>query len=129
VKYDAGESVPEYLFVTNAEEHENNTLGKIKLKKGDIVTFDRGYNNYAQFSEFCNNGACFVTSLKDNAAYKVINRRKTHTRKITSDYIIQFTGQAAKDKCSNELGRIRAVDSETGSVGRQKFFLRRFGNI
>ena len=116
VKYDVGESVPEYLFVTNAEEHENNTLGKMKLKKGDIVTFDRGYNNYAQFSEFCDNSVYFVTRLKDNAAYKVIKRRKTHTKKITSDQIIQFTGQTAKDTCPNELRRIRAVDSETGNV-------------
>jgi ribosome-associated protein YbcJ (S4-like RNA binding protein) len=98
VKYDIGESVPEYLFVTNAEEHENNTLGKTKLKSGDIVTFDRGYNNYTQFSEFCNNGIYFVTRLKDNADYKVIKRRKTRTKKITSDHIIQLTGQTAKTK-------------------------------
>lgn len=116
VKYDIGESVPEYLFVTNAEEHENNTLGKMKLKSGDIVTFDRGYNNYTQFSEFCNNGIYFVTRLKDNADYKVIKRRKTRTKKITSDHIIQFTGQTAKTKCSNELRRIRVVDSETGKA-------------
>jgi len=116
VKYDVGESVPEYLFVTNAEEHENNTLEKMKLKSGDIVTFDRGYNNYAQFSEFCNNGVYFVTRLKDNADYKVIKRRITRTKKITSDHIIQFTGQTAKSKCSNELRRIRAVDSETGKA-------------
>ncbi len=116
VKYDVGESVPEYLFITNAEEHENNTLGKMKLKKGDIVTFDKGYNNYAQFAEFCQTGVYFVTRLKDNADYKVIKRRKTNTCKITSDQIIQFTGQAAEKKCPNELRRIRAVDKKTGSV-------------
>lgn len=116
VKYDVGESVPEYLFITNAEEHENNTLGKMNLKKGDIVTFDKGYNNYAQFSDFCDNGVYFVTRLKDNASYKVIKRKKTHTTKISSDHIIQFTGKVAKSKCPNELRRIRAVDNETGSA-------------
>jgi hypothetical protein len=114
VKYDVEKSAPEYLFITNAEEHENNTLGKMNLAKGDIVAFDKGYNNYAQFSEFCDNGVYFVTRLKDNAAYKVIKRRKTHTARISSDHIIQFTGQAAKHKCPNELRRIRAVDNETG---------------
>jgi len=114
VKYDVGKSAPEYLFITNAEEHENNTLGEMNLTKGDIVAFDKGYSNYAQFSEFCDNGVYFVTRLKDNAAYKVIKRRKTHTNRISSDHIIQFTGQVAKHKCSNELRRIRAVDSETG---------------
>ena len=116
VKYDIGESVPEYLFVTNAEEHENNTLGKMNLKKGDVVTFDRGYNNYTQFSEFCQNTIYFVTRLKDNASYKVIKTRKTYSKKITSDQIIQFTGYTAEKKCPNELRRIRAVDSETGKA-------------
>jgi hypothetical protein len=116
VKYDVGEAVPEYLFITNAEEHENNTLGKMKLQKGDTVAFDKGYNNYAQFSDFCDKGVYFVTRLKDNASYKVIKRRKTHTAKISSDHIIQFTGQVAKTKCPNELRRIRAVDNETGSA-------------
>jgi len=115
VKYDVGESVPEYLFITNAEEHENNTLGKMNLKKGDITTFDKGYNNYTQFAEFCNDGIYFVTRLKDNADYKVIKRRKRQSKKISSDQIIQFTGQVAKKKCPNELRHIRAVDKETGS--------------
>lgn len=116
VKYDVGESVPEYLFITNAEEHENNTLGKMNLQKGDTVAFDKGYNNYAQFSDFCNNGIYFVTRLKDNASFKVIKRRKTHTARISSDQIIQFTGQVAKNKCPNELRRIRAIDKETGNA-------------
>ncbi|MFA6857012.1 MAG: hypothetical protein WCR31_07380 [Treponema sp.] len=30
VKYDVGESVPEYLFVTNADNHENSTPGSMR---------------------------------------------------------------------------------------------------
>ena len=41
VKYDAGKSVQEYLFITNADNHENSTLGSMKLKEVDVVTFDR----------------------------------------------------------------------------------------
>ena len=116
VKYDIDKAVPEYLFITNAEEHENNTLGKMNLKKDDIVTFDRGYNNYAQFFEFCNNGIYFVTRLKDNADYKIVKRRNTYTKRITSDHIIQFTGQTAKEKCPAQLRRIRSIDRETGKA-------------
>src|SRR5574344_1456985 len=80
VKYDIGESIPEYLFVTNAEEHENSTLGRMLLGSGDIVPFDKGYNNYRQFAEFCEEGVYFVTRLKDNADYKTVKRRKTDSR-------------------------------------------------
>ena len=65
----------------------------MKLKKGDIVTFDRGYNNYAQFSEFCDNSVYFVTRLKDNAAYKVIKKKKNAHQKDNkrSNYSIYWT--------------------------------------
>ncbi|HKL86202.1 MAG TPA: IS4 family transposase [Treponemataceae bacterium] len=93
------------------------TIGlKMNLKKGDFVTFDRGYNNYTQFSEFCKDTIYFVTRLKDNASYKVIKTRKTYSKKITSDQIIQFTGYTAEKKCPNELRHIRSVDSETGKA-------------
>ena len=114
VKYDIGGSVPEYLFVTNAEEHENSTLGRMLLGSGDIVTFDKGYNNYRQFAEFCEEGVYFVTRLKDNADYKTVKRRKTDSRCITSDQIIRFTGVVSEKKCPCELRRIRSVDKKTG---------------
>ncbi|MGP1369176.1 MAG: transposase [Treponema sp.] len=41
--YDINNSLPEYLFITNANEHENNTLKKINIAKGCTVTFDKGY--------------------------------------------------------------------------------------
>lgn len=41
MKYDVSESVPEYLFITNADKNGNSTLGSMKLKEGDVVTFDR----------------------------------------------------------------------------------------
>jgi len=114
VKYDVGESIPEYLFVTNAEEHENSTLEKMGLKTGDIVTFDKGYNNYRQFAKFCEQGIYFVTRLKDNADYKVVKRRKTYSRCITLDQIIRFTGLVSEKKCPCKLRRIGSVDKKTG---------------
>ena len=60
-------SVPDYAFITNAVEHENNTLKDMRLKKGDTVTFDLGYCNYKTFGNFCEHGVLFVTRLKENA--------------------------------------------------------------
>ena len=39
LKYDINNSLPEYLFITNANEHENNTLKKMNLSKDCTVTF------------------------------------------------------------------------------------------
>ena len=67
LKYDINNSLPEYLFITNANEHENNTLKKMNLSKGCTVAFDKGYCNYAVFGDFCRDKIFFVTRLKENA--------------------------------------------------------------
>ena len=33
MKYDINNSVPSYLFITNAREHENNTLKEMRLRQ------------------------------------------------------------------------------------------------
>lgn len=59
VKYDVDNSIPEYLFITNANEHENRTIKDMKLKKGDIVAFDKPcisvIKNYLKTNEGINN--------------------------------------------------------------------------
>ncbi len=116
MKYDVDNSIPEYLFITNANEHENNTIKDMKLKKGDIVTFDKGYNNYEQFQSLTDQGIYFVTRLKDNARYTIVSRNTKKPKGITSDQCIRFTGKLTSSKCNTKLRRIRVQDSETGSA-------------
>ena len=77
MKYDINNSVPDYLFITNAKEHENNTLDKMRLKRGYTVAIDKGYCNYERFGSCCDQGILFVTRLKDNARYEVVESRRT----------------------------------------------------
>ncbi len=115
LKYDINNSVPDYLFITNANEHENSTLTDMKLKKGDTATFDKGYNNYSTFSEFCEKGIEFVTRLKENAKYKVIESHSLTSESITLDQTIEFTGTQTKKKCPHRLRIIKSVDEKTGN--------------
>lgn len=116
MQYDVDDSTPEYLFITNAAEHENATLKSMKLKKGDIVAFDKGYNNYEQFQTLTDNGVYFVTRLKDNAKYAVIERIPRRGKGVSSDQIIRFNGKQTGKKCSCELRRIRIHDKKSGST-------------
>jgi hypothetical protein len=116
MKYDINNSVPDYLFITNAKEHENNTLDKMKLKKGDTVAFDKGYCNYERFGSFCKHGIYFVTRLKDNAKYKIIERRKTKSKLVPLDQTIEFTGAQNKKKCPYRLRKIKSIDEKTGNA-------------
>lgn len=114
VKYDINNCVPEYLFITNAREHENNTLQSMQLEKDDLVTFDKGYNNYEQFFSFCEMGVQFVTRLKDNAKYEVVSKNECRLDTILEDEVIKFTGKVTQKKCPAKLRRIKSLDEKTG---------------
>ena len=114
MKYDINHSVPDYAFITNAGEHENNTLKDMQLKKGDTVTFDLGYCNYKTFGNFCEHGVLFVTRLKENAKYEVLEVRETDCEQVPSDETIIFTGTQTKKKCPYRLRRITSIDEKTG---------------
>ena len=52
------------------------TDGKTKFERGTIEVFDRGYNNYGWFNSLTVEGVFFVTRLKSNAVYRVVENRK-----------------------------------------------------
>ena len=109
MKYDINNTVPDYLFMTNAKEHENNTLDKMRLKRGDTVAIDKVYCNYERFGSCCDQGILFVTRLKDNARYEVVESRRTKSLLVPDDGTIVFTGSQTKKKCPHELRRVKSI--------------------
>lgn len=115
VQLDHSGYIPKFVILTPAIEHEGKQLARIKLKKDDVIVFDRGYYNFVDFANLCNNGIYFVTRQKVNADYKVVARNDTSNKpNISSDQIIQLAGFYSKQKCPYELRRIRVKDPETG---------------
>lgn len=113
LKYDINNSVHDYLFMTNANEHENHTLNDMQLITGGSAAFDRGYCNYKTFGEFCEKGIFFVTRLKENAKYTVIESRLTNDALIPTDETIIFTGKKTKNKCPHQLRKVVSIDEKT----------------
>ena len=60
----ADEDVPQLVRLTAATQHDTTFMGQIHLPKGSILTFDRGYNDYAQFTRWGNSGVTWVTRLR-----------------------------------------------------------------
>ena len=57
----------------------------------------------------------FVTRLKSNADYRVIERRPIDTSQgLRCDQTIKFTGYYAKQNCDIKLRRVHYRDAETG---------------
>ena len=103
--------IPMFITVTDAKTHENRIAGTMALPKGSVVVFDKGYNNYSWFRELGNKGIHFVTRLKRNATYKLLERRPVNRETgVTSDHIIEVTTHGTKLR----LRRVGYRDRETG---------------
>ena len=106
--------LPAFVTMTDGKTHDLTVARALHLPKGSIVVMDRGYNDYAWYNQLNNKDIYFVTRLKTNARYRVIERRKVlKTKGLTSDQTIELTGARAKN-CPIRLRRIGYKDTDTG---------------
>ncbi|MDP6178936.1 MAG: IS4 family transposase, partial [Desulfatiglandales bacterium] len=67
--------LPTYAYISNGKKHDVTITRKISLPPGSIVTMDRAYNHYKLFASLTQNGVFFVTRMKENADYEVVEER------------------------------------------------------
>ena len=81
--------LPSFALVTEGRVHESRVARTLRFDPGAIVVFDRGYTEYAWFSALEADGVYFVTRMKDNADYGVVERRPVPQRSpVQRDEII-----------------------------------------
>jgi hypothetical protein len=104
---------PTYAYVSNGKKHDVTIARKVPLPPGSIVTMDRGYNDYKLFASWTENGIYFVTRMKDNADYTVVEENVIPiTGNVLSDQRVQFSGFRAQKNCPHTLRRVVVWDSE-----------------
>ena len=104
---------PTYAYVSNDKKQDVTIARKISLPPGSIVAMDRGYNDYKLFASWTENGIYFVTRMKDNADYKVVQWRTIPiTGDVLSDQLIRFNGYYAQRNCPHILRRVLVWDKE-----------------
>ena len=108
--------LPTFMAMTEGKVHESSVAPTIPMEAGDVVVFDRGYNDFAWFKTLVDKSVFFVTRLKQNARYKIVERQPVTHKDIYSDHIIEFTGFYARKDCPYRLRRIRSKDQKTGKI-------------
>jgi len=112
VLLDHDDYLPRYVLITEARRSDVKMADAFPLNPGSIVVMDRGYNDYALFGKWTDEGIYFVTRLKDNAAYEVLEQGPVPAnRNIRSDQLIQFTGEKAQRDCPSPLRRVTVWDA------------------
>ena len=117
VKLNHAGYLPNFAVITEAAIHEQKSVLHIPLERNDVVVFDRGYTDFAWYRTLVDKGVFFVTRLKKNADYKVVERRPIqHLKDIYSDQLIELEGFYTKQKYPYLLRRVRCKDPETGKI-------------
>ena len=113
VLLDHDDYMPSFIHLTEGRQHDVKVAQRLALPAGSIVAMDRGYNDYRLFGDWTVKGVFFVTRLKDNAAYRVVERRPVpENRNIRSDEIIVLMTAGAQKKCPYPLRRVVVWDRD-----------------
>ena len=113
VLLDHDDYLPAYVLLTEAKRSDVKLADCFRLNPGSIVAMDRGYIDYALFGRWTMAGVFFVTRLKDNAAYEVVEECEIpQNRNIRADQFIRLTGAQAQTDYPDLLRRIVVWDAE-----------------
>jgi hypothetical protein len=92
--------------------HEIQAARQLKLQRGTMLVFDRGYTDYAWFQRLSEDEVHFVTRLKDNATYIVVQSREAEGDGVRADAVMVLEKQAHSETAPF-LRRIRFWDEST----------------
>jgi hypothetical protein len=111
----ASENVPCLIRYSEAARHDHLFLKEVfNLAAGSIITFDKGYVDYAQYEAFSRSSIWYVTRLKDNTIYQPGEEfdipDNAHSGILKDEEIILYYGDKKKEE--HRARRIAYWDSE-----------------
>jgi hypothetical protein len=99
--------LPTLMVLTDGKQRESVIARQQTFTAGTFLLFDRGYLNLTWFAQLTATGVFFVTRLKGNALYRVVERRPVpQHRGIVCDQRIRFTGPLTRRKYPDVLRRV-----------------------
>lgn len=106
--------IPAFASITVGRESEMEQAKQWNFPKGSVLVFDKGYNSYKWHNTLSEKGLTWVTRIRGNALYRVIERRPIQKNSpITSDQLIEYTGVNMKRAKIKPIRRIGYRDPET----------------
>lgn len=109
--------LPSFGVITEGKTHDVKVAHNLSFEPGTVVVDDRGYNDYRLFAKWTEEEVYFVTRMKENALYKVIESRPVpQNRSVLKDQVIGLTGIDAWEKCPYVLRRVEVYSAEKGEV-------------
>ena len=103
--------LPGWACITAGKVHDVTPAKTLRFAAGTIVAMDRGYNDYGLFGAWCEQGVYFVTRLKTNAVYRIVEFRPVpDSGNILSDSLIELDSIKGRRECRHTLRRVVVWD-------------------
>jgi hypothetical protein len=113
--------IPAFAVVTDSRVMETTMARHLRLPKGSIAVFDRGYRDGRWFKTLDDTGVLFVTRLRAGTRYETQRAHETGTDAgVVSDEIIRLTGKSATT-CG--MPDLRLVTFDCRETGKRYQFL------
>jgi hypothetical protein len=80
--------LPAFCRITEGNVHEIQVARTVDFTPGTIVVFDRGYVDYEWFRSLSRQKVWFVTRLRDNISYSVVEQRPVTGAVVRLDQVI-----------------------------------------
>lgn len=108
--------LPCFGVLTDGTVADVRVAQSLHFEPGTIVVDDRGYNDYALFSRWCEQDVFFVTRMKSDARYEVLQQRPIFAPEggVVADQRIRLSSEQARRDCPHELRRIEFIHPQTG---------------
>jgi len=91
--------LPSFAVVTTGKTSDIKVARRLRFERGTVVVMDRGYIDYEWFVQLTHQGVYFVTRLKDNASFEVVETRPVPREgRVLKDQIVFFHSQATPDR-------------------------------
>ncbi len=110
--------LPCFGVVTDGTVGDVTVAQALTFAPGTIVVDDRGYNDYAMFGRWCEQGVHFVTRMKTDARFEVEQQQPIFAPQgnVIGDQRIRLSSPQAQRDCPHLLRRVLAVHPQTGQT-------------
>jgi hypothetical protein len=109
--------LPVFARITDGKVHEVKIAQSMTFPSGSIVVIDKGYVDYKLFWAWDQDGIYFVTRLKENARYRIVEDKPVPVnRNILKDQLIEFVGFYSQQNYPGQLRRLEVFDEENEKI-------------
>lgn len=109
--------LPRFAVITDGKVSDVAIARELHFAPGTIVVEDRGYTDYARYSRWTDSGVYFVSRLRDNAVFEVVQKRDVPAASaIVSDEIIRLASPYARERCTQLLRRVAIRREDSGQI-------------